>query len=362
MRSRSRLHGILGLIEDRGYYKIQEYIKGQRPKPKSLCKVDEALLTPSGKKRRPDQITEFLQRLIDQKKEEELKAHEMVTVGDLSKRWLGYVKDQNDIETFNKYKKTIEYWNQCFKKEILVSELGVDHFAKFKKSLDHLAPRSIHHHQSQMNTFLIHSREHYNGPDIKIKNKIKVPKKTIKSYEVQEMRDIHGLILGLKNQNWQMHERIHMMLSETGMRASELLNLTWDRIRMGERKIWVEEEADWTPKAGIEGWYAMSDHLYQFLKNDQMQGKWYLDNGDSTQAYSSVSGIGHAIKRYTEKLGIKGRKVLHAYRASVAVRVYKKFGIVEAQKALRHTEESMTRQYIDDSFVDLHDVINQMDR
>ena len=153
-----------------------------------------------------------------------------------------------------------------------------------------------------------------------------------------------------------------MMLSETGMRASELLNLTWDRIKMGERKIWVEEEVDWTPKAGIEGWYAMSNHLYEFLKNDQMQGKWFLDNGDGTQAYSSVSGIGHAIKRYTEKLGIKGRKVLHAYRASVAVRVYKKFGIVEAQKALRHTEESMTRQYIDDSFVDLHDVINQMER
>ena len=110
MRERSRLHGILGLIQDRGYYKWQQYIKGVRPRPITICRINDALFTSSGRRRTQDQITGYLERLIDEKKYEVDNEQDITRISEISNQWLANIKKTMDSRTFYLYRQSINFF------------------------------------------------------------------------------------------------------------------------------------------------------------------------------------------------------------------------------------------------------------
>ncbi len=358
MRSRSRLHGILGLAIHGDFYKWKEYRAGVRPKPLTLCRVKEATHTAAGRKRREDQIAEYLQRLIDSRKVE--LSNPTIMVSTLSGQWLEYVSNTKDIRTMTEYSTAMRYYLDSIP-DHPISELNIDHWGRYQKSMEGLAPATIAKHQQAFRTFLKYAANHVDFKfDIQSAKKISVPSKTIRDYSPEELAQIEDHIRSKSNQD---HLRIHMMLSETGIRAGELLNLKLHHIDLDARKIWIVTEDDWSPKTGVDNWVPISEKLAQFLIDDEREYRgegevWFLDDGHGGRVYWHVGAIGRVLMRICKRLGITGRKPLHAYRASMAKRIYKKFGLVEAQKILRHSNPMMTRKYIDDSDFNLHDVVN----
>ena len=150
-----------------------------------------------------------------------------------------------------------------------------------------------------------------------------------------------------------------MLLSQTGIRGGELLNLKLEQIDLANKKIWIQDTETWSPKKGVEGWVPISDKLLEFITNDKRDSseRWYIDKGDGRHGYALVNGMTHALARYQKRLGITGIKPLHGYRAYVAKTLYAQHGIIEAQRILRHSDPMMTWKYIDDTDFNLHSVV-----
>ena len=353
MRARSRLHGILGLAIHGNFYKFKSYRKGIRTKPVTLCTIKDATHTAAGRKRREDQIADYLQRLIDQKKEES--ANQVSMISKVSTDWLTYVRNTQKTATWSEYQTALQYYQDA-NEDHPIQQLTLDHWGNFQKKMELLAPATIAKHQQAFKGFLSYAEMKYEIPKLELK-KISVPDKKIKDYSPEEIKRIEEYVMERKIQD---HIRILLMLSETGIRAGELLNLKLEHIDIPARKIWIVVGDEWTPKTGVENWVPMSEKLAAFLEGDHRNKTevWFLDNGDGGWVYYHVGAIGNVLRRICKRLGITGRKPLHAFRASMAKRVYKRFGIIEAQRILRHAKPIMTWKYIDESDFDLHEVVN----
>jgi len=356
MRARTRLHGILGLAIHGNTYKYKEYKQGIRTRPVTLCAVEDATHTAAGRKRREDQIAEYLQRLIDQKKDE--LQNPVVFVSTVAAKWLAYIHNTRKQQTHDEYQTAVRYYLNSVH-DHPVSEISLDHWGRFQKGMEGLSPATIAKHQQAFRSFLKYvTVNHVNLKfDFGSARKISVPSKKIKDYSPDELKKIEDYVMDRKIQD---HIRIHMMLSETGIRAGELLNLKLEHIDIPSRKIWIVSDDEWTPKTGVDDWVPMSEKLAAFLEGDNRNpGEvWFLDDGDGQWSYYHVGAIGNVIRRISRRLGITGRKPLHAFRASMAKRIYKRFGIIEAQRILRHSKPIMTWKYIDESNFDLHEVVN----
>ena len=158
------------------------------------------------------------------------------------------------------------------------------------------------------------------------------------------------------------------MLMESGMRAGECLNLKLSDIDIENRLITVTT----TPKGGKyktrRDKIDMSEPLARFLEFEDKptrgdKDEWYLDDGTGFQLYTHRDQMSRCFKRYLDKIGIKGIKPLHGYRASLATRLLQNgTDLVTVQKIMRHEQLETTRLYITSELLDPKKALDALPR
>ena len=156
--------------------------------------------------------------------------------------------------------------------------------------------------------------------------------------------------------------RAFMMFRYTGARAGELRTLPLNRIslvqknlvdRDGKHRILIADvpELGFRVKGKHEGLIPIGkkellDFLEEDLANRDPKEQWYLDNGLGEPQWNSVATFGRVFDSHLKKLGIKGVKRTHGFRATVISNLLNKgTPAVAVQMLARHADLSTTLGY-----------------
>jgi site-specific recombinase XerD len=148
------------------------------------------------------------------------------------------------------------------------------------------------------------------------------------------------------------HLRTFMMLTQTGCRIGEALYLPLERIHVTEGYIEIKEVSGvWNPKGNKEGILPITNRLKDFLIEDFLgrhpEEKFYLDNGFGRPRYKDHMALSKAFIKHQKRLGIRGPKALHGFRASVATHLLGEgLDSMALQRLLRHSSVSTTNLYV----------------
>jgi integrase len=271
--------------------------------------------------------------------------------------WLSLVKQTRSYRTWESYDLTIRHWKKHIQKNHPIKKIGVEHFTKFAEKL-----RATGMKETSIETRLVEIRAFFRFAykegwlDKPANITINIPPETeIRPYSPTELRIIGDYLIKqcIKEKIPRYrhykdnHYRIHMFLSESGLKAGELWELKLDQINLEEQYILVVSQP--RGSARREERIPLVGPLLEFVKKDFRgpQEVWVLDDGKGNRAYKARNQMSRAFRRILNKMGITARvKPLHAYRASVATRVTRSTDLKTAQKALRHKHSSTTSKYV----------------
>lgn len=374
------------ITKNRGNYVLRIYIDGKR-KELVLCKVDvgDYKMTKRGKRLRTEKEKEtFLLNLATEKEKKSREKSEKKKVEkDQGKKivecfqeWLNSGARYWDQRTVVSYANSADYWIAA-NGDYLINQTSHKHQDKFMDFLEEkkLRPSSKQTHIRQLQLGFNWCHENgYLFKELKLKQ-YSTDKHDIQSFTTEHLgmieRRIRHLIKdGPSRKRWIyfVHLRMHYMLMESGMRAGECLNLKLSDIDIENRLITVTT----TPKGGKyktrRDKIDMSESLARFLEFEDKptrgdKDEWYLDDGTGYQLYTHRDQMSRCFKRYLDKLGIKGIKPLHGYRASLATRLLQNgTDLVTVQKIMRHEQLETTRLYITSELLDPKKALDALPR
>jgi len=154
--------------------------------------------------------------------------------------------------------------------------------------------------------------------------------------------------------------RAFFLFRYTGMRASELIHLKWDHIL--PQGIWLESTGDWQTKGRRDAILPVAKPLRQFLDAESHEGEVYVcDDGSGGKFWRDYSSAGHSFQKMLDQLGLKGPKVLHGFRATVATELLAAGeSPVLVQKLLRHQQLTTTLGYLNVGEVEVQELVNKL--
>jgi len=218
------------------------------------------------------------------------------------------------------------------------------------------APYTVNKRLQELQTFLnwCYKLEYFDRP-IKI-DRVKVvarePVTLGHEDEARLVKRIKGLIKENKSvrykTTYRMQLRSYYMLAFTGMRRGELINLQLSNIDMKNDIIEIRGEHI---KEGREKDIPISPVLKKYLEKDLDRRKgaevWYLDNGRGKHYFKFADNLTAGFKKHLTKLGVKGIKPLHGFRATVASRLLNEenYDISHVRDLLGHSDIKTTLGY-----------------
>jgi site-specific recombinase XerD len=130
----------------------------------------------------------------------------------------------------------------------------------------------------------------------------------------------------------------------TGMRKSELLNLTWDDVDFERKKIKIIEKADWSPKTS-ERQIPLNDGLFKVLKalGAKKRGKYvFHDKGQQIES----NRLRKRLMSLTKRCGFPDVTKLHSLRHTFASHlVMKGVDLPTVKKLMGHADIDTTMIY-----------------
>ncbi len=149
----------------------------------------------------------------------------------------------------------------------------------------------------------------------------------------------------LNNINSNVLKDIYQILFYTGMRANELLSLTWKNIDLEQRVIHIKNSQSFNTKTGKERAIPMTQHVYNILYKQPSRFKGellFLKNGVKI----NVDYISKRFKKALMNTGLDKSIHLHSLRHSFASNLIKEgANIYLVSKLLGHSKVSTTEIY-----------------
>ena len=156
---------------------------------------------------------------------------------------------------------------------------------------------------------------------------------------------VHELDIILSNVNSSQLKDVYQILFYTGMRASELLSMTWSNINLEEKLIFIRNSQTFTTKSGKERAIPMNDKVYNIIYRQptRFRGELlFLKNG----FIFSVDYISKQFKKALRNTGLNEDIHLHSLRHSFASNLMKEgANIYFVSKLLGHAKVSTTEIY-----------------
>lgn len=249
-------------------------------------------------------------------------------------QWLdGTVAPDSKPTTLSEYRRTCNYYIE-FCGDHPLRKFRKHHATKFQTALQQrgLSDAGIRKHQTHLQTFLswCWCEELLDRP-VKV-SKVRVTRHSPKIYSPEEVNALRTAIQdAVENaansylrKCARNHLRVFMVARNTVLRNSEVLNLPLRHIHLNEGVLQIAAvpESNWNPKNRQERIVPMNPELVKFLESDlEQRGKqerWFLDDGQGGQVYSSNCQLSQAFRRHVSRCGLEqdGRKPLHALRAT----------------------------------------------
>lgn len=202
-------------------------------------------------------------------------------------------------KTIKDYYRFYNKFTETFSEKMLcsaINKLDVEDWLNKIKKLPQ-AKNSIFAYYKQLNHFLNFLFEYSYTPMFKINKDVK-PKREIKEKIVFAENDIYLIFNNLDSSTLEKTNQFKTLIYlafYTGLRSSDLLTITTDRIDLDKRELKY-----YSPKRKVFRTIAFHKKLLPILKQRIEEiGKGHL------LQYSSVENLGRAISRYFERIGIR---------------------------------------------------------
>jgi len=373
-------------FDERGYIRGNFDVPGKkRSIQRKLCTFDEANYRGEGVDRRKRTAKEYkaftnklwremYKRILEEVKE--LHSDEY-TFKKISKKWLAHKNIMVKKNTVDKYEQSLKHWSSANKKNIQLNNINQTHFDKLIK---HLTERdtSLAYQESvirEIKIFLNWAERQ--GFMVKVpKVEFKKPtRKKPRIYTDEQLLKIEEAIrqkikaTPYRNNEYNNHLRIHMMLKLTGMRIGEVWSMELDRIKIDHLPPYLHivdvKEINFSVKGRVEHSVRLSAKLLQFLKEDiskrNKKERWYLDNGNGELAYHNARAASLPLGRWNKRLGITGVKRAHGYRATVVTKLGNTGIQTErTQKLVGHKDRKTTDGYFNTDLLDTQELVDSL--
>jgi integrase len=156
-------------------------------------------------------------------------------------------------------------------------------------------------------------------------------------------RDDFVRLVSLIKEPWL--KEIVLFAVSTGMRRSEITNLTWDRVDLVRRVVTVESSQTFQVKAGKKRTIPLSDLAMDLLSKKTNEGPAALVftlDGEAIRA----NWLTHAFKKYVRRAKVDDSLKFHSLRASFASwLVIEGIDIFAVSKLLGHSDVKMTQKH-----------------
>ena len=282
-----------------------------------------------------------------------------------SRRFLEYCQTRNSPRTVYTYTDSLKRWKQATGNYPLDDHRRsfLDLFIAQERHRG-LNDRTINHHIRNVNRFYNWAfEEELLVKHVKLKQlrAITVVPQTWSRDELELMREyIERKLKETGSRRFIVLRRAFYLFRYTGMRASELINLRWDHIL--NQGIWLESDKDWQTKGRADAILPIAKPLRQFLDAEAHDGEAYVcDDGSGRKFWRDYSSAGHSFKKVLDQLGLRGPKVLHGFRATVATELLAAGeSPVLVQKLLRHQQLTTTLGYLNSQTVEVQSLVNRL--
>ena len=373
-------------FEERGYIRGNFMVPGnKRAIRRKLCTYDEATHAGEGtnrRKRTKKQYTDFTKKLwreMNQRIQNEAKEldPEEYTFKKISKKWVTHKNIMVKKNTVDKYKHSLKHWSSANKKDIQLNNINQTHFDKLIKYLTE-RDTSLAYQESVIREIKIFlnwaETQGFMNKVPKVEFK-KPTKKKPRIYTDEQLTNIEAAIrekiktTPYRNNEYNNHLRIHMMLKLTGMRIGEVWSMELDRIKIDHLPPYLHiidvKELSFTVKGRVEHSVNISAKLLHFLKDDiskrNKEERWYLDNGKGQLAYHNAKAASLALFRWNKRLGISGIKRAHGYRATVVTKLGNTGVQTErTQKLVGHKDRKTTDGYFNTDLLDTQELVDKL--
>lgn len=156
-------------------------------------------------------------------------------------------------------------------------------------------------------------------------------------------RDDFVKLVSLIKEPWL--KEIVLFAVSTGMRRSEITNLTWDRVDLARRVVTVESSQTFQVKAGKKRTIPLSDLAIELLSKktcDGLASLVFTLNGGEIRA----NWLTHAFKKYVRRAKVDDSLKFHSLRASFASwLVIAGIDIFAVSKLLGHSDVKITQKH-----------------
>jgi integrase len=189
---------------------------------------------------------------------------------------------------------------------------------------------------------------------------LRTVKKRPQFYSAEQIQTMLEYCRDTPGRRYTLLYRCIWILSQTGMRGGELLNLTWAQVTMNRIKIVSSE--DWKVKSRRDAWVPVSPKLQQEWSQWDRSGEvWVLDKGNGDRYWAHLNELTASMRFVQTKTDCRGPKPLHGFRAGVATELLRQGASpVHVQRLLRHEDLSTTMGYLDPDALEIENLVRNL--
>lgn len=283
-------------------------------------------------------LNEFVTKLYQQYEQKDLEIEVGIT------HFLSYQK-------VNKRPGTYRYYTELFKSIRDYFELAnINYFSQLNNQvlinfMNHLQaknnkPATINKRIGGIKTLVsyLEDLELINHIDFKVR-KLKEVKPKI---ETVNLNDLQKLIIHLRDHHTVQHQLIVELMLQTGVRRTELLNITRDNINLEENTIFLER----TKSGNTRNIYF--DNLIKELIikeiNDKPKSKYLFVTSEGSQlTYSAIQSLFYRIKKELNLEKLSPHLLRHTFGTTIMEETH---DIEQVRILLGHTTYEMTKRYL----------------
>ena len=289
----------------------------------------------------------------------------LVTFKAAVERFLAHCETRNSPRTVYTYSDSLKRWQQANGNPAVqdYQRSQLDNYIAQERERG-LNDRTINHHIRNVQRFFnwCYEEELVDRPfKLKQLRAVMVVPQTWSRDQLELMREhIERKLKETGSRRFVVLRRAFFLFRYTGMRASELIHLRWDHI--SHQGIWLESDKDWQTKGRADAVLPVARPLRQFLDAEAHDGEVFVcDDGSGGKFWRDYSSAGHSFQKMLDQLGLKGPKVLHGFRATVATELLAAGeSPVLVQKLLRHQQLTTTLSYLNSQTVEVQDLVNKL--
>ncbi len=333
-------------------------LDGKRHRPTLISKEDYDLLTEEEREQVVGTLWKRAKDRFDRLVEEQERHGQYLEP--LLEEWLASVASARDSKTVDHYRLDLQrFLHVAPPRTGQLSSKVQEPFYDHLRSLG-LSDSSINSAVRSVRVFVrwLSERELLKHP-VTLKA-LRTVKKRPQFYSAEQINRMLEYCRETAGRRYTLLYRAIWILSQTGMRGGELLNLKWSEVE--DKRIKIVSTETWQVKSRRDAWVPISPKLREeFDQWDRSGEVWVLDKGDGKRYWAHLNELTASMRYVQTKCDCRGPKPLHGFRAGVATELLRQGASpVHVQRLLRHEDLGTTMGYLDPDALEIENLVRNL--